>query len=142
MCRPDGLTQGDASEGNCQSLLLMGIDVMAGGAAEGAHLQKRLGMCFLSPFPCFHGNSSKQEQPAWNSAAYRSDHPPAQSSRQTLALEGFRPTLTRWIPCLRGELTHACVSWQSKAKRHKPRAATIPVAAENVIPCTLIDSCK
>lgn len=75
VCRPDGLTQGDASEGNCQSLLLMGIDVMAGGAAEGAHLQKRLGMCFLSPFPCFHGNSSKQEQPTWNSTAYRSDPP-------------------------------------------------------------------
>lgn len=75
VCRPDDLTQGDASEGNCQPLLLVGIDVMAGGAAQGAHLQKRLGMCFLSPFPCFHGNSSKQEQPAWNFAAYRSDSP-------------------------------------------------------------------
>lgn len=61
-CRPGGLTPEDTSEGNCQPLLPMGIGVAAGGAAEGAHLQKRLGMRFLSPFPCFHGNSSKQQQ--------------------------------------------------------------------------------
>lgn len=73
--RPDGLAQGDASEGNCQPLLLMGVGVAAGGAAEGAHLQKRLGKRFLSPFPCFHGNSSKQEQPALNFAAYSSGTP-------------------------------------------------------------------
>lgn len=73
--RPGGLTQGDASDGNCQTLLLMGIGVAAEGAAEGAHLQKRLGMRFLSPFPCFHGNSSKQEQPALNFAAYCSGTP-------------------------------------------------------------------
>ena len=73
--RPDGLDQGDASEGNCQPLLLMGIGVAAGGATEGARLQKRLGMRFLSLFPCFHGNSSKQEQPALNFAAYRSGTP-------------------------------------------------------------------
>lgn len=61
--------------GIAKPCFLWEIDVMAGGAAAGAHLQKRLGMCFLSPFPCFHGNSSKQEQPAWNFAAYRSDTP-------------------------------------------------------------------
>lgn len=73
--RPGGLAPGDASEGNCQPLLPMGVGVAAGGAAEGAHLQKRLGMRFLSPFPCFHGNSSKQEQPALNFAAYHSGTP-------------------------------------------------------------------
>lgn len=138
--RPYDLSKGDAFEENWQPLLLNGNRCDSQGAAEGAHLQKRLGMHFLLPFfPCFHGNSNKQEQPALNFVAYRSGTP-AQSSRQTLALEDFRPILTRWIPCLQGELTtlYVCIPWQNKSKRHKPSAGRISVAALCAVACTLI----
>lgn len=88
--RPGAFTQGHTTEGNCQPLLPPGTGVAARGAAEGAHLQKRPGMRFLSPFPCFHGNNSTQEQPALNFTACCSGTP---CPRQALALRGFRPIL-------------------------------------------------
>jgi len=58
--RPDVLAQGDASEGNCQPPLPMGIGVAAGGAAEGAGLLKRLGMRFLSLSPVSMGTAASR----------------------------------------------------------------------------------
>lgn len=143
VCRPDGLTQGDASKRNCQPLLLMGIAVMARGAAEGAHLQKRLGMCFLSPFPCFHGNSSKQEQPAWNFSAYRPDTPcPIIPADFWLLRVSDPPSCDGSHASEENSPMHVCHGRARQRGTSPELPQFLWQHSLNVIPCTLIASCK